>query len=207
MKSDQQATVSGIDHIGINVPDIDAATTFLQQAFGTKVIYESYSKQQPPLELAGIESTLNVAPGTKIYACRMIKIGEGPTIELFEVHVGGQRDAIKSSDLGLQHFSVYTDNISASIERFESAGGKILSRPNPILFLQEKGDNNFFCYGVTPWVLQLNLSPILIRCPMKIIRRFAAGKVANQLLQMPVKKNHTCNEFCKRSAYQLPGKY
>jgi catechol 2,3-dioxygenase-like lactoylglutathione lyase family enzyme len=150
-KSDQEATISGIDHIGINVPDIDSATTFLQQAFGAKVIYESYSKQQPPLKLAGVEETLNVAKGTEIHACRMIKIGNGPTIELFEVHVDGQRQAIKSSDLGLQHFCVYADNIADSIERFAAAGGKMLSAPSAILFPLEKGDRNFFCYGVMPW--------------------------------------------------------
>src|SRR5450432_2317578 len=148
---DKDASIVGIDHIGINVPDIDSATIFLQQAFGAEVIYESYSKIQSPLELTGIENTLNVATGTRIYACRMIKIGYGPTIELFEVHVDGQRDAIQSSDLGLQHFAVYTDNITDSIKRFTSAGGNILSDPNPILFPSEKGDRNFFCYGIMPW--------------------------------------------------------
>jgi catechol 2,3-dioxygenase-like lactoylglutathione lyase family enzyme len=151
VNENSEAIITGIDHIGINAPDIEAATFFLQQAFGAEVIYESYSKQQPPLELAGIEDTLNVGKGTRIHACRMIKIGRGPTIELFEVYVDGQREAIKSSDLGLQHFCVYTDNISDSIKRFASAGGKMLSGPNPILFPSEKGDRNFFCYGVMPW--------------------------------------------------------
>jgi catechol 2,3-dioxygenase-like lactoylglutathione lyase family enzyme len=148
---DKESSIVGIDHIGINVPDIDVATIFLQKAFGAQVIYESYSKQQPPLDLAGIEDTLNVAKGTKIHACRMIEIGYGPTIELFEVHVNGQREAIRSSDLGLQHFCVYTDEIAGSIGRFASAGGRMLSDPNPILFTLEKGDKNYFCYGVTPW--------------------------------------------------------
>ncbi|MET3980285.1 catechol 2,3-dioxygenase-like lactoylglutathione lyase family enzyme [Mucilaginibacter sp. UYP25] len=135
-----------MDHIGINVPEIDFATKFLQEAFGAEVIYESYSKQQPPLNLSGIESTLNVAQGTKIYACRMIKIGYEPIIELFEIHVDGQRNAIMSSDLGLQHLSLYTDDIFQSIQQFELAGGKMLSAPNPILFLMEKGNLNYFCY-------------------------------------------------------------
>jgi len=101
-----------IDHIGINVPDIETATVFLQQAFDAKIIYESYSKEQPPLEFEGNETSLNLSPKTKLHACRMIKIGNGPDIELFEVHVNGQREAVKSSDLGIQHFAIYTDNIS-----------------------------------------------------------------------------------------------
>lgn len=64
------------------MPDIDSATVFLKRAFGAAVIYESHSKKDKPIDFSGIESTLNVAPKTKIYAVRMIKIGNGPNIEL-----------------------------------------------------------------------------------------------------------------------------
>ena len=176
---DQETAIIGIDHLGINVPDIDSATAFLQLAFGAKVIYESYSKQQVPLDLTGIEETLNVAMGTKIYACRMIKIGRGPTIELFEVHVDGQREAIKSSDLGIQHFCFYTDNMISSIKRFVSAGGKILSDPNPILFPLEKGDRNFFCYGLLPWGTSIEFITYPDGMPYEAntrLRRWKGGK-------------------------------
>ncbi|WCT13274.1 nuclear transport factor 2 family protein [Mucilaginibacter jinjuensis] len=146
-----EGAVAGIDHIGINVPDIDAATVFLQKAFGAEVVYESYSKKQSPLEFEGVEATLNVALHTKLYACRMIKIGHGPNIELFEVHVDGQKQAILSSDLGLQHFAVYTDNIKSALEKFAAAGGKVLSEPARLLFPLETGAQNYFCYARTPW--------------------------------------------------------
>jgi catechol 2,3-dioxygenase-like lactoylglutathione lyase family enzyme len=114
--------ITGIDHIGINVPDIDTATVFLQQAFGAEIIYESYNKQQPPLELPNETSaTLNLAPHAKLHSCRMIKIGKGVNIELFEIHVDGQREPVKSSDFGLQHFAVYTDHITKATEKFVMA--------------------------------------------------------------------------------------
>ena len=178
----KESVIAGIDHIGINVPDIDAATIFLQEAFSAQVIYESYSKQQPPLDLAGIEDTLNVAKGTKIHACRMIEIGYGPTIELFEVHVDGQREAVKSSDLGLQHFCVYTDDIISAIDQFTKAGGKMLSDPNPILFPLEKGDNNYFCYGVTPWGTSVEFITYPDGMPYEAgtkLRRWKAGKAGS----------------------------
>ena len=34
------AKIRGIDHIGITVPDIDAATKFLVEALGAEMIYE-----------------------------------------------------------------------------------------------------------------------------------------------------------------------
>lgn len=176
----EEAVIVGIDHIGINVPEIDSATTFLQEAFGAEVIYESYSKTLPPLDLTGIEDTLNVARGTRIIACRMIKIEYGPNIELFEVHVEGQRRAIQSSDLGLQHFAVYTDNIQASIGRFAFAGGRMLSDPNPILFPSEKADDNYFCYGVTPWGTSVEFITYPDGMPYESgakLRRWQGGKV------------------------------
>ena len=39
-----KTTMRGIDHIGVAVPDIEAATTFLVEAFGAEVIYQSVSK-------------------------------------------------------------------------------------------------------------------------------------------------------------------
>ena len=174
----QNHTVAGIDHIGINVPDIDSATIFLQQAFDAVVIYESYSKEQSPLEFDGNEAILNLSPHTKLYACRMIKIGRGPNIELFEVQVSGQRDAVRSSDLGIQHFAIYTEDMTASLEKFSKAGGKVLSEPNRLLFPLEAGDKNFFCYGVTPWGTSVEFLTYPDGMPYESqtnIRRFKGG--------------------------------
>ncbi len=144
--------ITKIDHIGLNVPDINIATTFLQEAFDAEIIYESYSRALPPMEASEeLASALNLAPKSTLYSCRMIKIGSGVKIELFEIHVDGQRQPVKSSDLGLIHFALYTDNMHKAIQKFEAAGGIMLSDPNPFLFPAEKGDKNFFCYGLTPW--------------------------------------------------------
>ena len=50
-------TIRGIDHIGITVPDIETATTFLCEALGAKVIYESL-KHTTPIPVA-TEAALN----------------------------------------------------------------------------------------------------------------------------------------------------
>ncbi|MFD2286203.1 nuclear transport factor 2 family protein [Pedobacter petrophilus] len=169
----------GIDHIGINVPDIESASSFLQQAFDAEILYESYSKQQPPLEFDGNEANLNLSPQTKLFACRMIKIGSGPDIELFEVHVNGQREAVKSSDLGIQHFAIYTEDIKSSLEKFSKAGGKLLSDPDRLLFPLETGEKNFFCYGVTPWGTSVEFITYPDGMPYEKqtnLRRFKAGR-------------------------------
>lgn len=141
------------------------------------------SKTQPPLEFEGKETMLNLSPKTKLYACRMIKIGSGPDIELFGVQVNGQREAVKSSDLGIQHFAIYTDDIVVSLEKFRKAGGKVLSEPNRLLFPLETGDKNFFCYGVTPWGTSVEFITYPNGMPYETVttlRRFNGGDTNSQ---------------------------
>jgi catechol 2,3-dioxygenase-like lactoylglutathione lyase family enzyme len=145
------AQVRGIEHFGITVPDIDAATEFLVEAIGAEVIYESYPKSRPPLEGEELEQALNLAQGMKIVSVRVLKVEHGPGIELFEMHASEQREPSHPSDFGLQHFVIYAADIDASATRFENVGGTILNRPAPLIFPPEIGDKNMYCYGRTLW--------------------------------------------------------
>ena len=145
------AKIRGIDHIGITVPDIDAATKFLVEALGAEMIYESYAKSNPPQEGADVERALNVPEGTQMVAVRMLKIEHGPGIELFEFHARVQREAVSASDYGLQHLCVYADDIDASVARFEKAGGLMFKGPGDFMFPKEIGPGNRWCYGRVPW--------------------------------------------------------
>jgi catechol 2,3-dioxygenase-like lactoylglutathione lyase family enzyme len=146
-------TIRGIDHVGIYVPDIDAATKFLQEAFGARVIYESLAKTDPEMDLEkdGLIQKLAIAPGTVMRSQRFLTFGRGPDLELFEMHAPGQTSTTGKSDFGINHFAVYADDIDAAVERFERAGGKMNFRPTPIPFETETGDGVKFCYGTTPW--------------------------------------------------------
>jgi catechol 2,3-dioxygenase-like lactoylglutathione lyase family enzyme len=145
------APLRGIDHIGVTVPDIELATKFLEAGCGAEVIYRSFEAGQSPQGGAKLEHDLNLASGTRLIASRMIRLGVGPTIELFELQASDQRPAARPSDFGMQHLALYVDDMVAAIKRFETAGGKIFSKPNPFLFPMEAGDGNLFCYGEAPW--------------------------------------------------------
>lgn len=145
------AKIRGIDHIGITVPDIDAATKFLVEALGAEVIYDSYAKSDPPQEGADVERALNVPEGTQMIAVRMLKIEHGPGIELFEFRAPVQRESVRPSDYGLQHFAVYADDIDTSVARFEKAGGVMFKGPGDLMFPKEIGAGNQWCYGLAPW--------------------------------------------------------
>jgi catechol 2,3-dioxygenase-like lactoylglutathione lyase family enzyme len=72
--------LAGADHIGITVPDLEAATHFLVDVIGCKVTFEV-----GPFESNDdwMEQHLGVDPRSKINKPRMLKCANGPSIELW----------------------------------------------------------------------------------------------------------------------------
>jgi catechol 2,3-dioxygenase-like lactoylglutathione lyase family enzyme len=140
----------GVDHVGITVPDLDAASRFLAEAFDAKPLYDSIKRTEQPFAGPEIEEMLGIASHTVLVAMRMMQLGGGPGIELFEMRSRDQRPAIRTSDLGFQHVAVYVDDIDYAIRRFVAAGGRMLTGPNELLGFK-KGQGNLWCYGSTPW--------------------------------------------------------
>lgn len=143
--------IQGMDHVGMTVPDIDAATRFFEAAFDAELIYESKTLSDDPDEGPETEQMLNLFPGTKVKAVRMLRLRYGPGVELFQMEGPEQNEPARPSDYGLQHFGIYVDDIEAAIAQFEAAGGTMFSRPQAFMFGPEVGERNFFCYGKTPW--------------------------------------------------------
>lgn len=96
----------GIDHVGITVPDLEAASRFFTEAFGAVALYDNMVRTDPPYRGAEAETTLGIEAGASVIAMRMLRLGEGPGIELFEMRAREQQPAAKASDIGLQHFAV-----------------------------------------------------------------------------------------------------
>src|SRR5690349_3392001 len=144
-------TVRGVNHIGITVPDIEAAKTFLIEAFGGEVIYQSFGPEDPPRQGPEFERAVGAFPGTVVRAQAMVKLGIGPDIELFEMHGPEQAQPIRASDFGITHFGLYTDDIEAAVARFEKAGGSALTAARAIPYETEKGLRNKVCYCRMPW--------------------------------------------------------
>jgi hypothetical protein len=75
----------------------------------------------PPFEGVMAEEMVGMAPGTVLVTMRMMQLGNGPGLELFEVRGPDRRPPVRFSDFGLQHFAL------------------------------EKGEGNVWRYGRTPW--------------------------------------------------------
>ncbi len=127
---DALPTNGGIDHLGITVPDIKSATEYFVAAFGTEVIYDVLSNRDTPLGGDEIEAAVGIARNTTVRAIRLLKLHDGPSIELFEYAGAEQRASSIPSDFGLQHLAIYVDDMAAAAERVQRAGGHLLAGPN-----------------------------------------------------------------------------
>lgn len=139
--------IRAIEHIGITVPDLELATSFFIDAFGAEKIYDMLDE---PLAGPAVESGLGIPEGARIEAIRMLRLGDGPNLELFTYSGAAQRVPVVPSDYGLQHFCVYVDDIEEAAIRLEKAGGQLLSKPGNLPG-GDAGEGNQYLYARTPW--------------------------------------------------------
>lgn len=140
----------GIDHIGITVPDIEDATQFFKEAFDAKIAYDNKKLGDVPMQGEDVERKLGVRKGAKVIHVRMLSFNNGSSIELFNYKDTKQNPPAIASDLGIQHFAFYVDDIHEAANRFTKAGGELLSEPDGILGDAEDGAGDFV-YGHLPW--------------------------------------------------------
>lgn len=155
----------GVDHIGITVPDVDEATRFFKEAFGAEILYDLILQEdgaavvQPPdAPRGGYDrvTAVGLHPDARIQRVRLLRLGNGPSLELFEFTGVAQRGPATSSDLGLQHMAVYVDDIAAAAAAVERAGGTLRSGPHPAPGW-ESGDGSLFHYTRAPWGTSVEL--------------------------------------------------
>jgi hypothetical protein len=65
----QRNSVLGIDHLGITIPDLDAASRFFEQAFDAKPLFDNIKRSDQPFAGAEAEAMVGLAPGTVLVTC------------------------------------------------------------------------------------------------------------------------------------------
>ncbi|MDM4762023.1 DUF296 domain-containing protein [Galbitalea sp. SE-J8] len=150
----------GVNHIGLTVPDLDQATAFLRAAFGARVAYDGLTRDDEPRRGPDIERALGLPPGAAIVAQRMIRIGTGPGLEVFELEHTDPQPAAGLADLGWGHVSLLVDDLDAVLARATAAGGRALDAPHPNS-RHEDTPGNASIYVLAPWgsIIELQTLP------------------------------------------------
>lgn len=145
-----------IDHVGVTVPDIDAATAFFEAAFDAVVLYDLRCRSEEPNGSPEAHRYLGIPSTMAQGAMRMLALPEGPGLELFEYLGPDQQGAANPADIGWQHLAIYTDDLDETLAKVEAAGGVRNSDPRDLRGL-EAGEGNRFVYTMTPWGSTLEL--------------------------------------------------
>ncbi len=148
--TDSKKLSRGLDHIGITVPDLEAATAYFATVFGAEIEQEVWAKSAKPAKGERVEQSLGLPAGAEMRAARMLQLREGPRIELFEYWAPEQQPPLRPSDYGLQHLAIFVDDMDAACRRIEEHGGELMSGPHRMPD-PECGPDDRYRYPPAPW--------------------------------------------------------
>jgi catechol 2,3-dioxygenase-like lactoylglutathione lyase family enzyme len=143
----------GTDHIGITVPDLEAAVDFFVNVIGCEPFYEL-----GPFMSDGdwMRTHLNVHPRAVMRRLKFLRCGNGSNFEIFQYESPDQRtEQPKNSDVGGFHLAFYVDDMDAAVRYLRSKGVTILGEPT----LRSSGPSagQSWVYFLAPWGLQMEL--------------------------------------------------
>ena len=72
------------------MPNAEQATTFLCAALGAELVYEGLLRADSPIGGPDIECELGFLEGTRLRCVRLIRLTDGPNIEIFEIEASAR---------------------------------------------------------------------------------------------------------------------
>jgi len=152
VRSQNKLSLLGVDHIGINVPDLQQAVNFF-----TGVLDFSVVTQIGPVPLdSNWKEANHMHQSTGPVTIKMTRAGDGANIELFYYDKSkGSTTQPGGDDIGATHIAFYTSDIKASIAYLKSKGVSFLGDP----FTMPAGDTEgeTWVYFLTPWGAKMEL--------------------------------------------------
>ena len=145
--------LSGTDHVGFTVPDIEEATRFFVDVIGCTLAYEigPFVSDDDWMEVQ-----LGVHPRSVIKSLRMFRCKNGSNFELFEYELDGASDAPpKNSDIGGNHLGFYVEDIEAAVAYLKSKG--ITVQGEIVTMAEGPSKGLSWVYFLSPWGMQLEL--------------------------------------------------
>ena len=145
--------MAGVEHVGLTVPDIEAATRFFAAVLGAETLYDV-----GPFESADdwMASHLAVHPRARINKVRMLRVANGPALELFEFTAPDQAtDVPRNSDYGGWHLAFYVADMDAALAALKRHDVAIQS--GPVEMTEGPSAGLSWLYFKAPWGQQLEL--------------------------------------------------
>lgn len=134
--------IAGIDHVGINVPDLQQAERFLAETFGCT-----------PVTHIG---PFPMAPRADSVALSMVRCGAGANIELFAYKQStGSKAMPRPEDAAAAHIAFYTDDVPAGVAYLKAHGITVLGEPVAVANGPTAGET--WVHFLAPWGAEMEL--------------------------------------------------
>jgi glyoxylase I family protein len=144
--------LTGVDHIGFTVPDLEQARRFLVDVLGCEYLYTL-----GPFEHDDDWMTehLNVDRRTVMRRLHFFRCGGQAIFEVFHYEAPGQNpDPPRNSDIGGHHVALYVEDLDAAVDYLRRSGVTVLGEPTAS---SGPSAGQRWVYFLAPWGMQFEL--------------------------------------------------
>jgi len=144
--------LTGVDHIGFTVPDLEEAHDFLTEIIGCAYLY-----RLGPFRAEGrwMSDHLNVHPNTVMRELRFYRCGGQAIFEVFKYEAPDQNLTLpRNSDIGGHHVALYVDDLDAAVSYLRGRGIEVLGDPTAS---SSASLGQRWVYFLAPWGMQFEL--------------------------------------------------
>jgi catechol 2,3-dioxygenase-like lactoylglutathione lyase family enzyme len=145
--------LTGVDHIGFTVPDLEQAHDFLVDVLGCTYLYALGPFKDG--EGSWMNEHLNVDARTIMRELRFYSCGGRAVFEVFRYEAPEHNDEQpRNSDVGGHHVALYVEDIDEAVDYLRAAGVVVLGDPT-----SSKGASlgQRWVYFLSPWGMQFEL--------------------------------------------------
>ncbi|MEO3823332.1 VOC family protein [Actinomadura sp. B10D3] len=145
--------MTGVDHIGFTVPDLDEAHRFLVDVLGCEYMYALGPFRDDDGDW--MSDHLNVHPRAVMRRLHFYRCGGQAIFEVFQYEAPGQAEAVpRNSDVGGHHVALYVEDLDAAVAYLKERGVPLLGEPT-----SSKGpsEGQRWVYFLAPWGMQFEL--------------------------------------------------
>ena len=144
--------LTGVDHIGFTVPDLDEATRFLIDVIGCEYMYTLGPYQHDDDWMA---EHLNVDARAVMERLHFFRCGGAAIFEVFEYSAPDQLRAMpRNSDWGGHHVALYVDDLDAAVQHLHDRGVEVHGEPTAS---RGPSEGQRWVYFLAPWGMQFEL--------------------------------------------------
>ena len=144
--------VTGVDHIGVTVPDLDEARRFFVDVLGCEYMYTLGPFAHDD---SWMSEHLNVADTTVMRQLHFFRLGGQAIFEVFEyVAEHQQRTPPLNSDVGGHHVALYVTDLDEAVAHLHRLGLRVQGEPTAS---SGPSEGQRWIYFLSPWGMQFEL--------------------------------------------------